>query len=82
MECITACPETALPNTAQYLSTILVTAVRNYVTDKAQQKNLLYEVKGIEDRCRARMVDDATSKGKQPIKFCLLYSPHAADQLL
>ena len=33
MECITACPDTALPNTAQDISTVLVTAIRNYVSD-------------------------------------------------
>jgi pyruvate-ferredoxin/flavodoxin oxidoreductase len=32
MECITACPDTALPNTAQEITTVLKTAVNNYVT--------------------------------------------------
>ncbi|GIT05191.1 MAG: hypothetical protein CM1200mP29_06020 [Verrucomicrobiota bacterium] len=71
MECITASPDTALPNTAQDISTILVTAVRNYVTDKEQQKNLLNEVKGLEDRCRARMINNTNNKGKEPFKDIL-----------
>ena len=71
MECITACPDTALPNTAQDISTILVTAIRNYVSDKEQQKNLLNEVKGLEERCRARMVDNVANKAKEPFKDIL-----------
>jgi pyruvate-ferredoxin/flavodoxin oxidoreductase len=34
MECITACPDTALPNMAQEVATVLKTAVNNYVTDR------------------------------------------------
>ncbi len=33
MECITACPDTALPNMAQDVATVLKTAVHYYVTD-------------------------------------------------
>jgi pyruvate-ferredoxin/flavodoxin oxidoreductase len=32
MECITACPDTALPNTSQDVSTVLKTALNYYVT--------------------------------------------------
>jgi len=71
MECITACPDTALPNTAQDLSTVLVTAIRNYVDDKDAQKALLNEVKGLDDRCRARMNENVASKGKEPFKDIL-----------
>ncbi len=38
MECITACPDTALPNTAQEVATVLKTAVNNYVTDPAERR--------------------------------------------
>ncbi|MBI97257.1 MAG: oxidoreductase, partial [Verrucomicrobiales bacterium] len=71
MECITACPDTALPNTAQDISTILVTAIRNYVADKDAQKALLNEVKGLDDRCRARMNENVANKGKEPFKDIL-----------
>ena len=54
MECITYCPDTALPNTAQDISTVLVTAIRNYVSDKEAAKALLNEVAGLDGRCRAR----------------------------
>ena len=40
MECITACPDTALPNTAQDVATVLKTAVNNYVTDAAERQKL------------------------------------------
>ena len=71
MECITACPDTALPNTAQDLSTVLVTAIRNYVGDKDAQKAFLNEVKGLDDRCRVRMNENVASKGKEPLKDIL-----------
>jgi pyruvate-ferredoxin/flavodoxin oxidoreductase len=35
MECITACPDTALPNTAQEVITVLRTAAVNYVRTRA-----------------------------------------------
>ena len=37
MECITACPDTALPNTAQDVATVLKTAANYYVTDPAER---------------------------------------------
>ena len=55
MECITACPDTALPNTAQDVSTILTTVVRNYVAEADQQKLLLAQLPGVEERARERM---------------------------
>ena len=37
MECISVCPDTALPNTSQDLSTLLRTAVTHYVADPADR---------------------------------------------
>ncbi|MCS5571915.1 MAG: hypothetical protein NZ789_03175, partial [Pseudomonadales bacterium] len=71
MECITACPDTALPNTAQDLSTILVTAIRNYVGDKEASKALLNEVAGLDERCRTKMNEIVAAKGKEPFKDIL-----------
>ncbi|HJO08850.1 MAG TPA: thiamine pyrophosphate-dependent enzyme, partial [Verrucomicrobiota bacterium] len=68
---ITACPDTALPNTAQDISTVLVTAARNYVSDAEEQKKLLNEVQGLEERCRTRMVDNVANKVKEPFKDIL-----------
>ncbi|MEZ5988696.1 MAG: 2-oxoacid:acceptor oxidoreductase family protein [Planctomycetota bacterium] len=55
MACITACPDTALPNTAQELGTVLETAVRHYVEDEGQRGFLLAALPAIEPRVRAEM---------------------------
>jgi len=67
MECITACPDTALPNTAQDLAQVLKTAVTYYVTEPAERQKLMAEVKGIEQRVRAAMV--ASVEARQPTPF-------------
>jgi pyruvate-ferredoxin/flavodoxin oxidoreductase len=66
MECITACPDTALPNTAQEISTILKTAVNNYVTDRAERQKLGAELAGIEARARVKMNESIKAKAKLP----------------
>ena len=66
MECITACPDTALPNTAQDIGTILTTAARNYVSNPEERQKLVAELKGVEDRARSRMLDAVTKKEKIP----------------
>lgn len=66
MECITACPDTALPNTAQDISTILETAIHNYVGDDKAVKQLSDQLSGIEKRCREKMNANINSKTKQP----------------
>ncbi len=68
MECITACPDTALPNTAQEVATILQTAVRNYVVDPEQQKLLLAAMPGVEERAREKMNTAAEAKEALPFK--------------
>jgi pyruvate-ferredoxin/flavodoxin oxidoreductase len=68
MECITACPDTALPNTSQDISTVLRTAAFNYVTDPSERKTLLNELKGIEDRARAKMSAAVQKREKLPFK--------------
>lgn len=68
MECITACPDTALPNTAQEVGTVLRTAVMHYVKDSGERKKLMVELKGVEDRARAKMSEVVKAKGKTPFK--------------
>lgn len=68
MECITACPDTALPNTAQDVKTVLSTAVRNYVSDKQQQTLLIDALPGVEERARSRMNDAIDAKESVPFK--------------
>jgi len=68
MECITACPDTALPNTSQDVSTVLKTAANYYVTDPAERQKLVGELKGVEERVRAGMVAATEAKQKTPFK--------------
>ena len=56
MECISACPDTALPNCSQDLSTLLSTAVRYYIADPAERTKLLSALPEIEKLARQRMV--------------------------
>src|SRR5204862_5500101 len=68
MECITACPDTALPNTAQDVSTVLKTAVNNYVTDREQRQKFGAELAGLETRARAKMNESVKAKTNVPFK--------------
>jgi len=56
MECISVCPDTALPNTAQDLPTLLATAINNYVPDIADRRALQAALPEIEKQTRVRMV--------------------------
>ena len=68
MECITACPDTALPNTSQDVATVLKTAALNYISDTAERKKLLNELPGIEQRARAKMSESVKAKTSLPFK--------------
>ncbi len=63
MECIVACPDTAMPNTAQDISTILRTTIRSYVTDGAIKKELLSKLPELETAVRQEMINKAAIKG-------------------
>jgi pyruvate-ferredoxin/flavodoxin oxidoreductase len=56
MECISVCPDTALPNTSQDLSAMLATAVTHYVAKPADRVKLLSALPEIEKQARQRMV--------------------------
>jgi pyruvate-ferredoxin/flavodoxin oxidoreductase len=68
MECITACPDTALPNTAQEVSTVLTTAVLNYVSSAEDRKKLLKAIPEIDTGAREKMVAAVAAKEKLPFK--------------
>jgi pyruvate-ferredoxin/flavodoxin oxidoreductase len=68
MECITACPDTALPNTSQDVATVLKTAATYYVTDTAERTKLIAELKGLEQRARATMNESVKAKSNVPFK--------------
>jgi len=56
MECISVCPDTALPNCSQDLNTILNTAVSRYVGDAAERRKMMDKLPEIEKLARARML--------------------------
>ncbi len=66
MECITACPDTALPNMAQDVSTVLKTAVNNYVTNRDERLKFGTEIAGLEARARVKMNESVKAKTKLP----------------
>ena len=71
MECITACPDTALPNTSQDVGTLLRTAAGNYVVDAAERSKLMKELKGIEDRSRVKMNESVKAKTNLPFQHII-----------
>lgn len=68
MACITACPDTALPNTAQSISSVLTTAIENYVSDHWHRELLLNLVPDIESRARDMMNQAVSDKEDLPFK--------------
>jgi pyruvate-ferredoxin/flavodoxin oxidoreductase len=56
MECISVCPDTALPNCSQDLGTILGTAVTRYVVDPAERRKMIDKLPEIEKLTRQRML--------------------------
>jgi pyruvate-ferredoxin/flavodoxin oxidoreductase len=56
MECISVCPDTALPNCSQDLGTMLSTAVTRYVADPAERRKMIEKLPEIEKQTRARML--------------------------
>jgi pyruvate-ferredoxin/flavodoxin oxidoreductase len=56
MECISVCPDTALPNCSQDLGTMLGTAVTRYVTDQGERRKMLDKLPEIEKLTRQRML--------------------------
>jgi pyruvate-ferredoxin/flavodoxin oxidoreductase len=61
MECITVCPDTALPNCAQEVETILHAAVSRYVSDPRERRKMLLSIPEIAKRSR-QMMSDAVAK--------------------
>jgi len=56
MECISVCPDTALPNTSQDLGTLLKTAVSRYVGNPGERAKMLERLPEIEKQARTRML--------------------------
>jgi pyruvate-ferredoxin/flavodoxin oxidoreductase len=56
MECISVCPDTALPNTSQDLRTLLSTAVTRYIGNADDRRKMLDALPEIEKQTRTRML--------------------------
>ncbi|MGA7858441.1 MAG: 2-oxoacid:acceptor oxidoreductase family protein [Terracidiphilus sp.] len=69
MECISVCPDTALPNTSQDLGTVLSTAISYYVADASDRTKMLHALPEIEKQTRQRMV--AEMKTGTPLQTIL-----------
>ena len=65
MECISVCPDTALPNCSQDIDTVLRTAITNYVTDDGERGRMLAAVPEMEQQTREAM--NAAIKAKETI---------------
>jgi pyruvate-ferredoxin/flavodoxin oxidoreductase len=68
MECISVCPDTALPNCSQDIETILRTAVANYVTDAGERQKMLRSLPEIEKRTRDLMREAVVKNAKTPFQ--------------
>ena len=65
MDCITACPDTALPNTAQDIDVVLRTAANAYVADPAGRKAILDAIPDLDATVRAQMFQAIEDKEAQ-----------------
>jgi pyruvate-ferredoxin/flavodoxin oxidoreductase len=77
MDCISVCPDTALPNTAQDLSTLLRTAVNHYVASAPDRAKLIAALPQIEKLARERMVTD--TKAGTPLPTILREVTNSLD---
>jgi pyruvate-ferredoxin/flavodoxin oxidoreductase len=77
MECISVCPDTALPNTSQDLGTVLGTAISRYVSDPAERRKMIDKLPEIEKQTRQRMV--AEMKTGTPLQKILREVTEAVD---
>ena len=67
MECISVCPDTALPNCSQDIDTVLRTAITNYVTDEGERGRMLAAVPEMEERTRTAMNEAIKAKESTPL---------------
>ena len=65
MDCISVCPDSALPNTAQDISTVIATAVNNYVNNETDKKAIISHITTIDAAIRAEMLANVNDKEKE-----------------
>jgi len=67
MDCITACPDTALPNVAQDFDVVFTSAARGYIIDPVEREKMLGALGDLEDRVRSEM--KGIVKKKETVPF-------------
>ena len=67
MECISVCPDTALPNCSQDVDMVLRTAITNYVTDDGERSRMLATLPEMERRTREAMNEAVKAKVLTPL---------------
>ena len=81
MECIVVCPDTALPNTAQELDTVLTTAIESYVHDEGDRTQLLAAVPRMESSLRQAMNDSVAEKSEMAVAMLVARQLESMDQV-
>jgi len=81
MACITSCPDTALPNTAQDICRVLDTALYSYVGSGTVRDRIKAFLPEIEQTVRARMNEEVAAKTATPVPFKTL-ATEAFDALV
>ncbi len=79
MDCISVCPDTALPNCSQDLSTLLSTAVSYYIADAAERAKLMRALPQIEKLARQRMVEANKANVLTPLPTILREVTESVD---
>ncbi len=70
MHCISACPDSAMPNTAGDIHVVLHAAIENYVRDAGTRGRLIELLPQIESASRERMLEEAAKKKSEtPLAF-------------
>jgi pyruvate-ferredoxin/flavodoxin oxidoreductase len=64
MECITVCPDTAMPNTTQSIATYMIAAADNYVVDEKVRARIISRIPEIEPAIREEMLAYANDKNR------------------
>jgi len=76
MDCITACPDTALPNVAQDFDVVFGTAARAYILDPKERAKMVEALPELEVGVRAEML--AIAKAKEVVPFVEILRKHLA----
>jgi len=79
MECITVCPDTALPNCSEDMATILQAAVAHYVGDAGEREKMLRLLPEIEKRTRQMMRDAIANNTATPLPQILRQVTNEVD---